>query len=221
MIARHGDTAPNFDGVARLYRWMEYLSLGPALARMRRWHLDAGRLDGCRRALVLGDGDGRFTARLLARNRQVQVIAVDSSATMLGLLADRSRLFAGRLRIVRADAREFLPQPPIDLVVTHFFLDCLTEGEVHDLVRRVAIALEPESLWVVSDFRVDGWRSGLLVSGLYLAFRLLTGLRITRLPDHRRPLREQGFRMLEEKRGLCGLLFTEVWMLDAGPASQP
>ena len=70
-------TRLNFDRIARPYRWLEYLSLGRALERCRFHFLP--RLRDCRRALVLGDGDGRFTAKLLDANPSVQVDAVDIS----------------------------------------------------------------------------------------------------------------------------------------------
>ena len=56
--------AANFDLIARPYRWLEYLTFGPALARCRNHFLP--QLTDRRAALVLGDGDGRFLARLLA-----------------------------------------------------------------------------------------------------------------------------------------------------------
>ena len=81
----------NFDHIARPYRWLEYLTFGPYLERCRFHFLD--QLKRHRRALILGDGDGRFTARLLATNPQISVDAVDSSAAMLNLLSERvSRL---------------------------------------------------------------------------------------------------------------------------------
>ena len=59
--------APNFNGVAHFYRWMELVTFGPWLQRCRCAFL--GELAGCRRAAVLGDGDGRFSAQLLRVNR--------------------------------------------------------------------------------------------------------------------------------------------------------
>jgi SAM-dependent methyltransferase len=112
--------ASGFDRVALAYRWMEYLTLGTALKRTRQWALDAGWMDGSRRALVLGDGDGRFTARLLRRNPQVEVEAVDLSAGMLRLLGRRCGFAGERLRARREDAREFVPEPGADLVATHY-----------------------------------------------------------------------------------------------------
>ncbi|MGH9599640.1 MAG: class I SAM-dependent methyltransferase, partial [Terracidiphilus sp.] len=68
---------PDLDRLAGVYRWMELATFGPWLSWCRSAYL--GELSGCRRALVLGDGDGRFTAQLLCANPQVEVDAVDAS----------------------------------------------------------------------------------------------------------------------------------------------
>ena len=125
---------PNFDGLAHLYRWMEYFSFGPWLALTRRTFVS--ELGACRQALVIGDGDGRFTAQLLRANAAVHVEAVDASAAMLKSLVRRAGKDGNRIRTVQADARRWeleSDDAPFDLVATHFFLDCLTEADVEAL----------------------------------------------------------------------------------------
>jgi hypothetical protein len=209
--------APDFDGIARAYRWLEYATLGRLLERTRECHL--ARLRGCSRALVLGDGDGRFTARLLAGNPDVRVEAVDLSGTMLGLLRMRCADNEARLDTFRVDVRVFEPYGTPDLVVTHFFLDCLTQAEVDALVARLTPLLRPNALWVVSDFRVpEGamhWPAWLYVRLLYFAFRVLTGLRTTRLPDHTKALGRYGFELVAVERRMFGMLTSEVWQISS------
>jgi SAM-dependent methyltransferase len=84
--------APNFDSLARPYRWMEYLTFGSALQRCRTHFLPqlSGRCPALGTALILGDGDGRFLARLLAANPHLSVDAVDTSAAMLRQLTRRA-----------------------------------------------------------------------------------------------------------------------------------
>ena len=207
----------NFDGIARPYRWLEYATLGRTLERTRTHFLP--ELDACRSALVLGDGDGRFTAALLASNQDVRVYAVDRSARMLALLrgnARRASLTAERrLRTTQADALELEVSRKTDLVVTHFFLDCLTQAEVDALVGRLTRGLVPGALWLVSDFRIPAgllhWPARLYVRSLYLAFRILTGLRVTQLPDYAAALRAAGWTAKATHHGLFGLLTTELW----------
>lgn len=216
----------NFDRLARPYRWLEYLTLGKELERCRLHFLP--QLLDCRRALILGDGDGRFTTSLLAANRTLQADALDISPAMLALLRQRSEAVAAnaamRLRTHQANALGFsydAVTPPCDLVVTHFFLDCLTQPELDGLIARIAPALAPGALWLVSDFRVPPGPMHLparaYIRSLYFAFRVLTGLRTTQLPDHAIPLRKSGFTRKAHHHLLAGILTTELWSRNTPP----
>jgi ubiquinone/menaquinone biosynthesis C-methylase UbiE len=202
----------NFDRVARVYRWAEYLALGRTLERARECFLP--QLTQCKSVLALGDGDGRFLARLLAQNAEMRATAVDTSAAMLALLRERC---GDRVKIVQASALLLKPEAGTDLVATHFFLDCFTQQEVEALVTALVAQLKPGALWVVSDFgppRVRWLRpfAAAYVRSLYLAFRILTGLRVTRLPNPQRALDLAGLVRLERKEFLVGLVYAELWV---------
>lgn len=206
---------PGFDCLARVYRWMEWLTFGPFLSRCRNFFLND--LKYCRRALVLGDGDGRFTARLLAHNPEIRVDAVDGSASMLSELLRRTGSDRSRVAIRRADLRGWTPrESAYDLVVTHFLLDCLSPDEVALLVRRVRPRISPHAVWLVSEFRVPaGWFGHIvarpLIRFLYWSFGLLTGLKVRCLPDHDKELAGAGFALKREHHSLCGLLVSQIW----------
>jgi len=212
---------PDFDHVARIYRWAEYASLGPLLERARNHFLP--QLRGCRRAMALGDGDGRFLARLMAQNPALQSVAVDTSATMLELLRKNcvraSADAEQRLTLLHASALEQNPAPDTDLIVSHFFLDCLTQTQLNALTQSYARALGLGTRWVISDFALPRtvWLkpfAWIYIRSLYLAFRLLTGLRVTRLPDAQGALERAGFVRVEHKNFVGGLVYTEVWRLE-------
>ncbi len=215
----------NFDFIARPYRWLEYLTLGRTLERCRLHHLPD--LLHRKRALVLGDGDGRFLARLLAQNPYLETDAVDTSAAMLQLLRHTCQAASAtqvRLSTHNTSALTFLARTPAkayDLVVTHFFLDCLTQPELEQLITRIVPTLTPGALWLISDFRIPPGPlrlpAKLLVRALYLAFRILTGLRTTRLPDHATPLARAGFTQTSSHHPFAGLLTTELWQLPCPP----
>jgi SAM-dependent methyltransferase len=209
-----------FDRIARLYRAMEVLSFGPMLERCRFHHLPALRQS--RRALVLGDGDGRFLARLLAANPVLHADAIDASPVMLGLLRARASRNgdSDRLTTTCADARDFRPQSTdYDLVATHFFLDCLTEAEADQLIARLRPHLVPSARWLVSEFQIPAdsrFRAGLargIISSLYAAFRLLTGLTVREIPPWPALLARHGFTRQATHSWLGGLLVSEVWEL--------
>jgi SAM-dependent methyltransferase len=211
------DTAANFDRLARLYRWMEWCTFGPWLGRCRQAFL--GQMRTARRALVLGDGDGRFTAALLKTNGNVEIDAVDASPAMLRALRDRAGRDSARLRTEVADLRHWAPaRAEYDLVATHFFLDCLTTDEVRALAARLRPALAADAVWVVSEFAAPAGLYGRLVArplvaALYFAFGTLTGLRVQRLPEHASALDQAGFALRRRWTRLGGLLAAETWML--------
>lgn len=220
--------APNFDRIARPYRALEHLTFGPALQRARTHFLPllGHRLN----ALILGDGDGRFTAALLSHNPHLHADAVDLSPEMLRLLAQRAHAAhptaPTRLRTHHTNALALAPptNARYDLIVSHFFLDCLSDPELHHLCHRMRPHLAPGAFWLISDFRIPGNLLHLparaLVRSLYLGFRLLTGLRTTRLPNHEAALNAIGFTCTAQHLSLGGILTSELWHVpNQNPAS--
>ena len=225
LVARRGNKqqaarsdTPDFNRLAHTYRWMEWLSFGPFLWRCRCHFLP--QLHSHRRALVLGDGDGRFTARLLAENSEITLDAVDVSSAMVRELIRRARPNSERLHTQTADAREFEPsRRDYDLVITHFFLDCLTTAEVRSLACRLRRSAEADATWVISEFEVPaGWfgrfLAAPLIAFLYQAFGWLTGLKVRQLPDHGSALSSSGWALAEKRTWLGGLLVSARWRAD-------
>jgi ubiquinone/menaquinone biosynthesis C-methylase UbiE len=210
---------PNFDPIARPYRWLEYLTFGPYLERCRFQFIAS--LADRRRALILGDGDGRFTARLLAANDRIEAMAVDSSGAMLDLLKKRVASLGPaavvRLQTRRGNALDFkIDGPPYDLVATHFFLDCLTEEEVSSLIDAVSPHLAPGAIWLVSEFVIPDRQPASflgrpLIAALYLAFGIVAGLKVRQLPDYASALSKAGFVVEARNAYLAGILISEVW----------
>jgi ubiquinone/menaquinone biosynthesis C-methylase UbiE len=209
---------PNFDRIAAIYRWAEYISLGPLLQSTRTGLLD--QLNNPRHALVLGDGDGRFLEQLLLRYPQCTAVAADISAAMLDKLRRRCLHSvpnaATRLTTLQRSALEIDPPPFTDLVVTHFLLDCFSQSDVDALITRIASQLAPGTLWLVSDFALPENQllrplARLYIASLYAAFRLLTGLRVRQLPDTQSALQRNGMRRITCVTLLGGLLYTELW----------
>jgi len=223
--ARESAAPPNFNRLAGAYRWLEYFTFGPWLARTRLTFLP--RLANCRNALVLGDGDGRFTARLLGANPTIRIHAIDASPTMLRALVRRAGPHADRVATQVADARLWRPDQdgdwdqPYDAIFTHFFLDCLTTTEILSMAETLRPSLSLSAVWVVSEFAVPPGLFGRvfarpLIWGLYCVFGALTGLTVRTLPDHHLALRAAGFSLEEHQTRLAGLLVSELWSLSPG-----
>jgi cyclopropane fatty-acyl-phospholipid synthase-like methyltransferase len=210
----------NFNYIARPYRWMEYASFGPSLLRCRLAQLPA--LEGARRALVLGDGDGRFLAHLLRTNPELSADAVDCSRSMLEILDRRISKMGdnARRRVIlhQADVLSWTAQDRYDVVVSHFFLDCFFKHQLEQLMDRIAPHLEQGALWLISEFAIPpgapaSYLSAGIVRLLYEFFGLVTGLSVRALPDYCAVMRHSGFRLMGRKAFLGGLLESQLWFL--------
>jgi SAM-dependent methyltransferase len=213
----------NFDLLARPYRWLEYMTFGPWLERCRVAHL--AHLTGARRALLLGDGDGRFLAQLLAAHPNLTVDVVDSSPAMLRILDQRMRR-AGRetgICLHHANALEWNPSGRYDLIISHFFLDCFFPHQLDQLFERVLPHALPGAQWVISEFAIPrnsiaAYAARGIIALLYRSFGLLTGLPVRALPDYTILLRRRGLLLNCERRYLAGLLTSQVWTLPTSTA---
>jgi ubiquinone/menaquinone biosynthesis C-methylase UbiE len=212
----------NCDFIARWYRWLEYCGFGGALER-RRFAFLPDVADSTRDVLVLGEGDGRFLAKFVAprkppsnhrettvRSPCLSVDYVDLSAAMLDLA--RRRAGTDCVTYHHSDALTIsLPAAHYDLVVTHFFLDCLSEDQAKSLVEKITRSARPNARWLISEFREPAaWAYG-IVQILYLFFRITTGLRTRRLIDHHPLLNRAGFVLVKEETERFGLLASELW----------
>ncbi len=210
----------NCDRVARFYQAAENLAFGGALQACRVMYL--AKVTDCRRALVCGDGDGRFLSALLRANRSACVDFVDLSARMARLARERvaalSAEACARTRFHVGDVRDFdaAAGERYDLITLHFFLDCFNGIEVASVARRLASLAQPGAALLLSDFRIPTRGVGRyihasIVRGLYGVFRMTTGLRVTRLPNYEGALERAGFRKQRETMKLGGLLVASLW----------
>lgn len=207
----------NCNRIARAYRWLEYLTFGRTLQTRRCAFLD--QISSARNVLILGDGDGRFTAELVRRHTEVVVDSVESSPKMSRLAARRiARCTSGepRVRQIQGDARIVPLTQRYDLIVSHFFLDCFRTEDLERFIPHISARLVPGGQWLISEFQVPArglsrLLAALMIGCLYLAFRMLTGLEATRLPEYVAVLEGNGFRRIACQTAAGGMLVSELW----------
>jgi ubiquinone/menaquinone biosynthesis C-methylase UbiE len=209
----------NCDAIAGAYRWMEYAAFGKALERCRCSLLD--HLGASRRALVLGDGDGRFLAAFASRHPAVTIDYVDVSGAMLKLaqrrLHSKPDVNRSRIQFHRTDVRILDWQAPhYDLIACHFFFDVFAQAELADVLRRISQAAIPRAKWLVSEFDLPPARlrragALILLRIMYGFFRLATGLANQELPEWRPLLESHGFSREASSSERGGFIVSELW----------
>lgn len=180
--------AANFDPVARWYSLLEMVAFGGALQRCRTALMD--EVKTAKRVLIVGEGNGRFLEAFLQSNPVAKITVIDASQRMIKLARDRVK-DSPRVFFVHGSLLDpAIAVPPVDLVVTDFFLDCFNEAELEVAVKRLRGALENGGRWLWSDFAIPEsgfmklW-SRTVVTLLYDFFRLATGISARRLIDPR------------------------------------
>lgn len=214
-------TRPDCDRLAPYYHLLETITFGRTFQNARCAFLP--EVASARHALLCGDGDGRFLARLLQTNPQVTVDFVDLSAGMIQLAQQRAAALGPthleRVQFFRQDVTEFVPPSSgaYDLLATHFFLDCFAQEEISQVVSRLASWAAPQAKWLVSDVRrapnptISRIWTRAATRALYAAFNASTGLRITKLPRYTEALAATGCKVRQEKITAGGLLYSSLW----------
>ena len=210
----------NFDRLAPHYGWMELAFAGPLMQRCRTQFLtEGGRF---RRALLVGEGRGRFLLRLMRTNPDVRITCVEKSGAMIRCMLakiKKSGLDPSRVDFQQMDALDWRARDGrYDLLATHFFLDCFPAETLEGLVMELAASASPGATWLVSDFRVPDrgwrkWRARALLRLLYDFFWITTGLSARSLVPPGQYLRKAGFRLEERRLENAGFAYSERWTL--------
>ncbi|HEX4343859.1 MAG TPA: class I SAM-dependent methyltransferase [Verrucomicrobiae bacterium] len=197
---------------------MEWILAGEKLQRCRVAWL--AEVKTARRALLVGEGHGRFLAECARTFPQTQFTCVDASHGML----EQSRAVwakAGgrpeRIDFIQATLPEWTPPAgAFDLIVTNFFLDCFSPVQLAEVIGKLGAGAQPGAHWLVADFRLpeSGWRrlrARLILMSAYTFFRVATKLPARQLTAPDDLLRGAGFEMLARRVSEWGLLHADVW----------
>jgi ubiquinone/menaquinone biosynthesis C-methylase UbiE len=208
----------SFDALAPHYRWMEFVLAGEKLQRCRIAFLD--RISAPENILIWGEGNGRFLVECRRKWKDARIVCADASEKMLALANERfeqTGLDANGIEFLRADVLDWSPLKKVfDLVVTHFFLDCFRAEQLQQIVDRIAFAARPNASWLLADFQappvgLQRWRANLILTVMYLFFRVATGLPARRLTSPDPYLTNNEFFLRERRVSEWGLLHSDLW----------
>lgn len=209
----------SFDAIAPWYRMLETIAFGNALQHARVACLE--EIGSPRRALIVGEGIGRFLRELVRRHPRIEVDCVDATERMLGLARRRIERelpdSLNRIRFLQSDLMSWAPpEGSYDLVVTHFFLDCFSEEQIADVVGSLARAAAPQATWLLADFRIppDGFRrvhARAWLAAMYRFFRFTARIEARALIDPSPFLDAAGFDLIQQHLSRNGMLKSELW----------
>jgi ubiquinone/menaquinone biosynthesis C-methylase UbiE len=209
----------SFDSIAPTYRTLETIAFGGGLQRARVACL--GEIRTLRRALIVGEGNGRFLCELLRRSPNLEVDCVDASGRMLKLarqrLERRLPADAARVRFLQQDIMSWRPlEASHDLIVTHFFLDCFSADRLAEIVNRLSRAAMPSATWLLADFCMPAGgfarvRARLCLAAMYRFFQFTAGIEAMELEDPSPFLRRAGFALVSQHLFQSEMVKSELW----------
>jgi ubiquinone/menaquinone biosynthesis C-methylase UbiE len=209
----------SFDAVAPWYRTLETIAFGDDLQRCRVACL--GEISFPRRALIVGEGNGRFLCELLRFHPSLEVDCVDASERMLRLARERiDQEFPGlayRVRFVQRDIESWTPpEREYDLIVTHFVLDCLRSDQMPAVIEKLANAAAADATWLLADFAIPTRglarrRARVWLAVMYRFFRCAAGIHARELVEASPFLRAAGFDLARQHFFRNGMLKSELW----------
>jgi len=209
----------SFDTLAPWYRTLEWIAFGDDLQCCRTACLR--EVVAPRRALIVGEGNGRFLCELLRAHPSAEVDCIDASQRMLQLARKRlEREWPDRLEHVRFLQHDLTSWTPpahhYDLVVTHFFLDCFAEAQLAAIIRKLAQAATGNADWLLGDFCVPPrgvarFRARAWLAVMYRFFRLTAGIGARQLIDPTPFLQGEGFALVRQHSFRRGMLKSEMW----------
>jgi SAM-dependent methyltransferase len=209
----------SFDAVAPWYRALETIAFGGALQQSRVACL--AEIQSPARALIVGEGNGRFLCELLRMHPHLDIDCVDASERMLGLAQERVERElperVDRVHFLKYDITAWAPlENHYDLVVTHFVLDCFPAAELADVIKNLACSAKPEAAWLLTDFRLPNrgfarLRARLWLAAMYQFFRLTARIPASELIDPTPLLQSEGFTLSRQHLSRGGMMKSELW----------
>jgi ubiquinone/menaquinone biosynthesis C-methylase UbiE len=209
----------SFDGIAPWYRALETIAFGNALQRCRVACL--GEVQSPRRALIVGEGNGRFLCKLMRMHPELDVDCVDASERMLSLAQKRIERElperVDRVRFLKRDITSWAPpENHYDLVVTHFVLDCFPASELAGVIKNLSRSTKSDAALLLADFRLPDrgfarLRARLWLAAMYQFFRLTARIQASELIDSTALLKAQEFALVRQHLFRHGMLKSELW----------
>lgn len=209
----------SFEALAPWYRTLEWIAFGEALQRCRVACLS--EISSPRRALIVGEGNGRFLCELLRLHPRVEVDCIDASERMLELARKRVEDEVGdwkeQVSFQHRDLTSWRPPDHYyDLVVTHFVLDCFPEAALAGIITKLARASAADATWLLADFcipqrGITRLHARLWLAAMYLFFRFTARIQASELIDPTPFLRAEGLVLAQQYWFRHGMLKSEIW----------
>lgn len=174
----------NYDTVASFYDGLARLVFGDSQVSAQRYLISSIPPDA--HILIVGGGTGWILEEIAnVHPSGLTITYIELSEKMLG----RSRMRAcgnNDVTFISGDAAGFIYKEQFDVVLTPFLFDNFNLVHAERMFAALDVTLRAGGYWLYCDFTDKAKkRHRLLLSAMYLFFRMCCGISATQLPDMR------------------------------------
>lgn len=174
------------------------------------------------RVLVIGGGSGWILEQLLQTHKHLDILYLDAAPAMLQRAQQKyARLSHAHTCTVRfrlGTEKSLEPQEQFDVLFTPFLLDLFPPQRLHQLMTRLAQALDPKGKWLFADFwpvksPPPRWQR-LLIRSMYTFFGLISGVQARQLPDYQKHFTQLHYKEKYSQSFFHGMVQAKVFVLE-------
>lgn len=199
----------NFNRIASSYDFLARLVFGKNMVDVQEYSLKEIK-DGDR-ILILGGGTGWILNSINENCPPGEIWYVDISDKMIKY-AKSKVVDKINIHFIHGTIEDIAEVEKFDVVITNFFLDVFSEKQLESLIPKTMERIKPDGLWLCSDFIATGkFGHQLMLSLMYLFFKLTVNLRNKKLPNWEAQLCKSGLVLLKEKEFLKGFMKATVF----------
>lgn len=203
----------DFDAIAPVYDTLATAVFGRSIKKAQQFFLHEIPKDG--KVLILGGGTGWLLADLLRANPGCEIWYVEASSSMIALAKSNIAHIKKPLVYFIYGTQEQVPEHiTYDVVIANFYFDLFSESTLEPLLRQLRCVMSSNGKLLVCEFIENNkWWQPLLLSAMYLFFRLLCNIEATSLPDWHRQILAAKFEVKESKLFFGNFIWSAMYTI--------
>lgn len=198
-----------FNTIAPYYDRLAKIIFGNAIVKAQADNLDL--ISANANVLVLGGGTGKWLGELLQINGTCRIWYIEASSIML---AEAVKINSGwdRIEFIHG-THEDIPVIDFDVVITHFFVDMFSKGQLSLLTEGLIKKMNSGGLWLVADFVNQKLWHRLFLKLMYFCFRVVGAIELKSLVNWDEVIRSKSFLIKKSTTYYGDFIHSNVYQL--------
>ena len=206
-----------FDLIAPVYDFAKRLFFGSAPDRAASYWLNELPSQG--EILIVGGGTGDLLLPLFAAHPEARVCYLDLSERMINKARNRVSTsipkHTEQITFIKGTVQDLPDDYQCNVVITPFVLDSLTDPDLIETTTWIRSSIISGGHWLWADFTLSKSRARLvskvIISALYLFFRLVCGLERSRLPNWEKLFSDLDLQLIKERKFSGGMISSRLY----------